>query len=151
MQFSRAVDYAIHGLLALCRAEGATLTLVDIARTTAVPKEYLRKVFRQLQRRGLVTAKRGVAGGYRLARSPSVISLRDVVDCVEGGVPRYACVAHLQGCGTRGKCAVRDVFAHAARGMSDTLGGTTLAEVMSQVPRRVPPRTVPAPSGARKG
>ena len=151
MQFTRAVDYAIHGLLTLCRAGDATLTLVDIARTTAVPKEYLRKVFRQLQRHGLVSAKRGVAGGYRLTKGPRDINLRDVVECVEGGVPRYACVAHLKGCGVRGKCAVRDVFAHAARGMSETLGATTLAEVMDQVPRRVPRRVIPVAAGARKG
>ena len=77
--------------------------------------------------------------------------LTDVlVDCVEGGVPKYACVAHPRGCGTRGRCAVRDVFAYAARGMSDTLGRTTLLEVVNQVPLRVPPRAAPRPPVVRR-
>ena len=57
-----------------------------ISERQGIPSRYLEQIFQWLRRAGLVTSKRGPGGGYTLSRSPARISLREVVEAVEGPV-----------------------------------------------------------------
>ncbi len=78
MKISTRSEYGIRVLLALARAEGAEpVSLASIARTERLPHAYIEQLVADLRRADLVTATRGQAGGYRLARPPEQISLAD--------------------------------------------------------------------------
>jgi len=85
MRFSLQVQYAICGVFDLAyNGEGDPIQIRVIGERQGIPARYLEQIFQRLRRRGLVTSKRGPGGGYCLARSPAEISLREIVEAVEG-------------------------------------------------------------------
>jgi Rrf2 family transcriptional regulator, cysteine metabolism repressor len=85
MRISQKLEYACRALAQLAgRHDGRTLTrLEELAQREAVPSGFLVQIMHDLKRAGLIESRRGAAGGYRLARDPSVIRLSDVVEAVE--------------------------------------------------------------------
>lgn len=64
--------------------DGRTLTrLEDLAQREAVSGNFLVQILNDLRRAGLVESRRGKAGGYLLARSAELITLRQVVEAVD--------------------------------------------------------------------
>ena len=89
MQISAKGEYAIQAMLDLAlRREGGLTPIQEIARRQAIPQRYLEQVLLALKRAGLLTSKRGSAGGYHLTRPPEDITVGDVLRAVEGaGAP----------------------------------------------------------------
>ena len=85
MRISAKGEYAIQAVLdlALHRQNGLT-PIQEIAARQAIPQRYLEQVLLALKRAGLLTSKRGSAGGYHLMRPPEEITIGDVLRAVEG-------------------------------------------------------------------
>ena len=85
MRISAKGEYAIQAVLdlALHRQHGLT-PIQEIAGRQAIPQRYLEQVLLALKRAGLLTSKRGSAGGYHLMRPPEEITIGDVLRAVEG-------------------------------------------------------------------
>ena len=126
-------DYACRALLSLAlhaEHEGPT-SVRDIAERTGLPQPYLEQILLALKGAGLVRSKRGVGGGYVLARQPEAISLADIVSAVDGpivagdfGEP------HQDGaCDHEGQCVLLAVWAEAGEHMRRHLEASTLADV----------------------
>src|ERR1700733_9899324 len=81
-------DYASRALLSLAlRQDASSPTSVrDIAERTGLPQPYLEQILLALKGAGLVRSKRGVGGGYVLARPPGSITLGQIVSAVEGPI-----------------------------------------------------------------
>lgn len=86
MRISAKADYALRVLVALAADRGRPLTCEGIASTQAIPYRFLKVVFQDLRRAGLVRSQRGCEGGYWLARDPESIPLADAVAAVDGGL-----------------------------------------------------------------
>ena len=87
MRVSTRGDYASRALLSLALHGAETPTSVrDIAVRTALPQPYLEQILLALKGAGLVRSKRGVGGGYVLARPPEEISLAQIVSAVDGPI-----------------------------------------------------------------
>jgi len=85
MRLSLQVRYAICGVFDLAyNGQGEPIQVRVISERQEVPVRYLEQIFQKLRRADLVTSKRGPGGGYRLARPASAITLREVVEGVEG-------------------------------------------------------------------
>ena len=75
------VSLALHG-------DGVGPTSVrDVAERTGLPQPYLEQILLALKGAGLVRSKRGVGGGYVLAREPASITLGSIVSAVDSTVP----------------------------------------------------------------
>jgi Rrf2 family iron-sulfur cluster assembly transcriptional regulator len=126
-------DYACRALLSLAlHADGAGPTSVrDIAERTGLPQPYLEQILLALKGAGLVRSKRGVGGGYVLAREPDAITLGDIVSAVDGpivlgdfGEP------HKNGaCDHEGQCVLLSVWQGVGTEMRRLLDVLTLADV----------------------
>jgi len=86
MRISAKADYAIRALVELAADSAQPLTCEQIASSQEIPYRFLKAVFRDLRRTGLVRSQRGCEGGYWLGRDPADISLADVVVAVDGGL-----------------------------------------------------------------
>ena len=74
------MSLALHG-----DGDGPT-SVRDIAERTGLPQPYLEQILLALKGAGLVRSKRGVGGGYVLAREPSSITLGAIVSAVDGPI-----------------------------------------------------------------
>ncbi|QYG92814.1 Rrf2 family transcriptional regulator [Iamia sp. SCSIO 61187] len=132
MKVSTRGDYACRALLSLTlHPEEAPTSVRDIAERTGLPQPYLEQILLALKGAGLVRSKRGVGGGYVLAREPAEITLAQIVSAVDGpivvgdfGEP------HQNGaCDHEGQCVLLAVWADAGRQMRTLLEARTLADI----------------------
>jgi Rrf2 family iron-sulfur cluster assembly transcriptional regulator len=126
-------DYASRALLSLAlHGDGRSPTSVrEIADRTGLPQPYLEQILLALKGAGLVRSKRGVGGGYVLARDPKDILLSQIVSAVDGpivagdfGEP------HTNGaCDHEGQCVLLAIWSAAGSHMRRYLDSFTLAEL----------------------
>ena len=83
MPVTQTAEYALRAVIRLAQDRDASQTTKQLAESTRVPQSYLPKVLQPLTRAGIVSAQRGSHGGYRLERDPSLLSVLDVVQCVD--------------------------------------------------------------------
>jgi Rrf2 family cysteine metabolism transcriptional repressor len=86
MKISAKAEYACLAILALARprSDDSPVRVREIAQSNAIPERYLVQILLQLKGAGLVHSTRGAAGGYRLARPASRISLGEVLTAIDG-------------------------------------------------------------------
>lgn len=119
-------------MLSLTLHEGDGPTSVrDIAERTGLPQPYLEQILLALKGAGLVRSKRGVGGGYVLARSPSEISLAEIVSAVDGPIQAGDFgMPHTDGsCDHEGQCVLLAIWGDVGEQMRRALGGYSLAEL----------------------
>jgi Rrf2 family transcriptional regulator, nitric oxide-sensitive transcriptional repressor len=80
--FSQTTEYALRAMACLALTPGELVPTSIIASKTKVPSNYLAKVLQQLGDSGLISGRRGVRGGYRLARTPAEVSMLEIVRAV---------------------------------------------------------------------
>jgi len=129
-------DYASRALLSLALhadTEGPT-SVRDIADRTGLPQPYLEQILLALKGAGLVRSKRGVGGGYVLARAPKEIRLSQIVSAVDGPI-----VAgdfgrpHEDGaCEHEGQCILLAVWADVGEHMRSHLDSFTLEDMVAR-------------------
>lgn len=87
MRFSLQVQYAICGVFDLAyNGHGEPVQVRVVSERQAVPTRYLEQIFGRLRRAGLLASRRGPGGGFTLAREPAEITLREIVEAVEGPI-----------------------------------------------------------------
>jgi len=132
MKISSRTEYGIRVLVTLARNQGeGCLSLAEIARREKLPHAYLEQLVGDLRRAGLVTATRGQAGGYRLARPAGEIAMTDAVRALEGPLLEMPCAGadDLEHCDRPQPCSVHEVFQRVYETLSISLGATNLADV----------------------
>ena len=85
MHLSRRARYALCGLFDLAyNGAGEPVRVQSIGERQKIPHRFLEQIFQALRKAGLIVGKRGPGGGYVLARRPEEITLREVVEAIEG-------------------------------------------------------------------
>lgn len=133
MKVSTRGDYASRALLSLAlHATGGPTSVRDIAERTGLPQPYLEQILLALKGAGLVRSKRGVGGGYVLAREPETITLGEIVSAVDGPITAGDFGApHTNGaCDHEGQCILLDVWGEVGRHMRAHLDSFTLADMV---------------------
>lgn len=144
MRLSSKGRYAARALFHLAyHHEGAPAQLREVAAGSKVPARFLEQIFHELKRAGLLTAKRGPGGGYRLARPAAAISLGDVLRALEGGALSLSRADERD--------ARRDPLAHAfvalAHDVERCFDAVTLADLCASGERLGVPRARGAAEG----
>src|SRR5690242_12596824 len=80
--YSQTAEYALRAMSCLAVTPAHLMPTGTLADLTKVPPNYLAKVLQQLAASGLITGRRGVGGGYKLARPPAAITLLEVINAV---------------------------------------------------------------------
>jgi len=125
-------DYACRALLSLAmHADGTPTSVRDIADRTALPQPYLEQILLAVKGAGLVRSKRGVGGGYVLARDPSEITLAEIVSAVDGPIEvgDFGRPHQNGACDHEGQCVLLAVWADVGEHMRRLLENQTLADV----------------------
>jgi Rrf2 family protein len=135
MRLSTRGDYASRALLSLALhdTDGGPTAVRDIADRTGLPQPYLEQILLTLKGAGIVASKRGVGGGYILARPAEDITLADIVGAVDGPIVAGPFgEPHQDGaCNHEGQCALLQVWAEVGLHMREHLAGFTLADMVA--------------------
>ena len=134
MKLSTRAEYGIRILVALARAEGqGPHSLTAVARSEKLPHAYIEQLVRELRRAALVTATRGKAGGYQLARPAADISLAEAVRALDGPLLEMPCAGadNLETCDRPQDCSVHEVFSRVHDSLEETLSSMSLADVVA--------------------
>ncbi len=136
-------DYACRALLSLALRpdgaevggpgplEGVPTSVRDIAERTGLPQPYLEQILLALKGAGLVRSKRGVGGGYVLARQAAEITLGDIVSAVDGpiAVGDFGEPHQNGACDHEGQCVLLAIWADISEHMRRHLDTSTLADI----------------------
>jgi len=110
---------------------GNTIFLKDIAGNQNISEKYLSKLVIPLKNAGLVLSVRGAQGGYKLAKEPSDISIKEIVEVLEGKICPVECVNDSSYCNRITVCPANDLWSLLAKSISDTLSGITLEDLIN--------------------
>jgi len=130
MKLSTRSRYGLRLMLVLARNYGKGNTfLKEIAREEDISEKYLSLIIIPLKGVGLVNSVRGRRGGYTLARDPAQITLKDIVDVLEGDC-LVDCLKDPKSCSRVSTCASHDIWAMLGGKISETLSGITLEQLV---------------------
>jgi len=129
MRLSKQEGYALRIALDLARYSASPLK--DIARRQNIPLPYLGKIVQALARGGVVRTERGPHGGVRLARAPSTITMRQVIEAAQGPIALSRCLIEPEhDCPVNNaNCPVRRVTSRLQAIVTQELDRVTLADL----------------------
>lgn len=129
--FSQTTEYALRAMAWLALTPEVLVPTTTLAEKTKVPPHYLAKVLQQLANANLITGRRGVRGGYRLARPAGDVSLLDVVSAVAEINRITTCPLGLKNHGPN-LCPLHRRMDAAAKSIIDMYSGITLQDLISE-------------------
>jgi len=135
--FSQTVEYALRAVVHLADQAPAARTTDQIATATLVPKAYLSKVLQGLCHAKIVQSKRGLGGGMVLTKSPSDVTILEVVNAVEPIGRIRECPLGLTAHGVR-LCPLHKRLDNALAMVEKAFRQTTLAEILAEPTRSRP-------------
>ena len=133
LKLSTKGRYAIRAMLDLAlQTRENPIIIKDISKRQDISDLYLEQLFNRLKAAGLVRSTRGPKGGFTLTRSPSLITLGDILQAMEGSTAPVECVDNAQVCSRSDSCVTRKVWAAVKKSMDEVLESTTLKDLVNQ-------------------
>ena len=131
MKLSTRARYGVRLMLALAVNYGkGPVFLKDIARGEEISEKYLSLIMIPLRTAGLVNSTRGAYGGYSLAREPSLITLKEIFDVLEGESCLVDCVREPSLCNRVSTCVSRDIWCLLGGKISEVMGSINLLDLV---------------------
>lgn len=109
------------------------VSIREMADALDISFHFLTKVLQDLTRAGLMVSHRGPAGGVSLIRTPKEITLRAIVEVIEGPDLFTRCLLGLDGCGDRKPCPMHDVWVIERERLEAIFTNTKLSDISPQI------------------
>ncbi len=97
MRLSKKGEYAVRALIEIGFEAGngpnSLIQISTVAQRTNIPEKFLEQILLALRNGGVLKSKRGVEGGYSLAKAPEEITLGEVIRLLDGPLAPIACVS----------------------------------------------------------
>ena len=133
MRISAKGEYAAKAVLYLSLHYPEVVTIHEVAKNHKIPIKYLERIMLALKRAGLLESRRGVRGGYTLARSPEKISVGEVLRVVDGKFSQTSCIEldldSRYACPEMNACGLKQVWQDVQGAVERILFETTFDEV----------------------
>jgi len=93
MKLTQRADYGLTAVLYSAQRSGdCRCSVAEISRATAIPEEFLRKIFQTLTKAGTINSFKGRGGGVSLARAPKDITVAEIVKSLEEEMGLVRCL-----------------------------------------------------------
>ncbi len=133
MRISAKGEYAAKAVLYLSLKYPDVVTIHEVAKRHSIPVKYLEHILLALKKAGVLESRRGMRGGYTLARSPEKISIGEVLRVVDGKFSQSSCIEvdlrHPYTCPESDTCGLRQVWQDVQGAVEKILFETTFDEV----------------------
>lgn len=131
MRITREADYALR-IVAELSAEGKQLDAKLISEKNDIPYRFTLKILRKLVQAGIVKSFRGVNGGYLLSKDPSEITLREVIETIDGKIAINKCFENPENCKNNGVCKVQKKLYGVQKIIARELGSISFEDVLNE-------------------
>ena len=132
MEITKKTEYAISALIELAQNPGEYISSKEIAHRQEIPVNFLPQIIALTWTEGIVEGERGPGGGGRLLVDPNSISVKDVIELIEGRVAISRCLTNELGCSRLGRCPLHSVWQEAQTALMGVLGRITIARLTEQ-------------------
>ena len=134
MQLTRSGEYGLKGVVFLAKQPPKQLSLVsEISREEKIPEKFLAKIFQRLSKAGLLRSTRGANGGFTLGRPADQITMKAVIEAIEGPIALNRCLLREGECEEEEGCALHEVLGEAQERFLEVLNRTTVEDLAKQV------------------
>lgn len=132
--------YALRALCTLAQADPERLMARRIALEAVVPEKFLEAILVELRNAGMIESKRGMAGGHRLARPATEITIGDIVRTIDGPIAPIRCASvtaykPCEDCIDPARCALRFLMGDVRDAMSDVIDHRSLQQLSDDTAR----------------
>ncbi len=138
MRITQEADYALRiaGLLAeQCDSDGARLDAGTVSERTMIPQRFTLKILRKMVLGGIVKSYQGKNGGYSLSKPASEITMKDVIELIDGPMKLARCISHGHECSKEGYdksgCRIYSIFVALSEQLADKLSRITIADTIN--------------------
>jgi Rrf2 family transcriptional regulator, iron-sulfur cluster assembly transcription factor len=137
MQITRREEYGLKGLIFLARQPPEKVFLArEVSKVQKIPEPFLAKIFQQLSKAGLLRSHRGAKGGFSLRKPAGEITMREVIEALEGPVAINRCLLHRGECGEETTCPLHEVWGEAQLHLLRVLDRTSIGDLVKRIPNR---------------
>lgn len=139
MRLSKRGEYGLRAMIRLAHYgdQHPIVQIKEIAEDENIPVKFLEQILLALKNAGLLNSKKGINGGYYLARPPELISLSQIVRALDGPLAPIRCVSQMAyekcDCPDEELCGLRMVMLDVRNAIASILEQTTLADVIKRV------------------
>ena len=135
MQILKRTQYGLRAMVYLASVFGEKnniRSLKEISQKENISFDYLEKIISQLEKKGLLRAKKGSKGGYFLKRSPKKISVGEIIRILESTMSPVKCLAKEKRyhCPRKKTCKTVNVWKKVQEVLNSTLNSITLADLL---------------------
>jgi Rrf2 family iron-sulfur cluster assembly transcriptional regulator len=136
MQITRSEEYGLRGLLFLANRSPEKVTLVsEISRDQNIPETFLAKIFQRLSKAGLLRSIRGAKGGFSLGRPANEITMREIIEALEGPIALNRCLLRKGECEEEKVCPLHQVWEEVQGRFIEVLDRTTIEDLVKRTVR----------------
>lgn len=134
MKISTKGRYALRMMLDLAEHQkDGFVALKDIAERQYISKKYLEQIVPFLIRSNLLNANKGHMGGYQLTKSPSEITVREVLESAEGSLVPVSCMENTPNlCEKCGDCITLPIYQGLYEVVINYFDGITLEDIINR-------------------
>lgn len=129
LRIGKLTDYATVVLASLAQEPERHRAATELADRTRLSAPTVKKVLKELQRAGMVISSRGATGGYRLARTPQLITAAQILDVFEGPIAITECSGASSQCGIERLCRVGGAWQRVNAAIRRALEDVTLQQL----------------------
>lgn len=133
--FSKSCKYAIRAVLYLGVNTDANnkLGVKEIAEALNIPKSFLAKILQQLSRHNLVSSSKGAGGGFYLEKENNSITLRDIIECIDGKEVFSSCILGLPVCSSENPCPLHAKALKYRKGLENTIDNQSIEAFVRKI------------------
>lgn len=128
MKITKKTQYGLRAIIFLAKNKNKVFSLSEIAKREKIPMNFLEKIFLQLNKARLVKTKRGMQGGYYIAKSPQNIRVIKIIENLEGKLHLVKCLSDF--CPRFKSCSAKKCWQKLQKSIKTALSSLTLADLI---------------------
>jgi Rrf2 family transcriptional regulator, nitric oxide-sensitive transcriptional repressor len=109
MKLTKSADFAIRIIIFLAGAEKSS-TMTELSERLAIPYHNLTKLVQALSKQQILATQKGKYGGVSLFVSPDEVSIKDIIEVIDGPTKLSDCLNHENLCKLSGNCKLKTVL-----------------------------------------
>lgn len=138
MRITQESDYALR-IITTMALHGDIIDASTISSATSVTQRFALKILNKLVKGEIISSFKGAKGGYKLAKPPADISLREVIELIDGPIAIARCVDSAESCSLKcdkTACVYHHIFDTISADLAKKLDNITIDDMMNRIQNR---------------